>query len=179
MKFPDSAFWDFSINFYQRPNVEESCLTLQDEFSLNVNLILFCYWLSIEKQQVLSRDQWSVLLNASLPWEEIIKPLRQSRRMITQSTIAWPNDFKQETKKAVAEIEINTEHMQQLSIEQAWQKMNCTVVEINSQEIINDNLRNYLPATDSKFSINDISNETSQLLKASIAYNENNQTMAL
>ena len=179
MKFPESAFWDFSIDFYQRPNVEKSCLTLQDEFSLNVNLILFCYWLAIEKKQVLSDDNWAELLHASLLWEEIIKSLRESRRMITHSTIPWPNDFKQKTKKSVSKIEMNSEHMQQVSIEKAWEKLSHNVSEIHYQEIINENLKNYLTATNSKISMNDISKETSQLLEASTHYRENNQTIAL
>lgn len=179
MKFPESNFWNFSLTFYQLPEVEKNCLALQDEHQLNVNLILFCHWLAIEKKQALNKDQWHELISASLPWEEIIKALRQSRRMITNSSIAWPTDFKYETSKGVTNIELNTEHMQQLSIEQAWQAMDIESSESNIEDLISENIKNYLIAANCAFSIDDISVESGILLKAGANYNVNNQTIAL
>lgn len=178
MQFPDSEFWDFSIEYYSICEVEKNCLKLQDQFDLNVNLILFCYWLAT-KNHILNKEQWQQVLLASQPWEEVIKPLRLSRKMMKDSSIAWPSDFKLETKKSVSSIEINTEHMQQLSIEQTWQKMNIEESGECDKDIVNNNVQNYLTAIDSKFTADTISNETDILLKAYMNYQENNKTIAL
>lgn len=179
MQFPDSEFWNFSIGFYANPEVESTCLNLQDQYHLNVNLILFCYWLAENKQEPLDKEQWTQLLSAAQPWEEIIKPLRQSRKMISHSSIAWPSDFKIETGKHVSNIEINTEHMQQLSIEQAWRQMNCIECDKSHLDIINNNLNAYLISKNSEFTVDSISNETDTLLNTFLDYQENKKTIAL
>ncbi len=37
-----SQFWGFSLAVYGADAVEPECLTMQDEFGLDVNLILLC-----------------------------------------------------------------------------------------------------------------------------------------
>jgi len=179
MQFPESNFWNFSINFYQISDIEKSCLALQDNYQLNVNLILFCHWLALNKQQALSQSQWQILVAAAQPWEDIIQTLRKSRRMITNSSIAWPTDFKQETSNGVSSIEINTEHMQQLSIEQAWKAFDITECEDSPLEILQHNIKNYLIASDSQFTIEQLQKELDTIEQASIDFQLNNQTMAL
>jgi len=179
MQFPESNFWNFSIDFYRLPDIKKSCLVLQDNYQLNVNLVLFCHWLALNKQQVLSLEQWNLLVETARPWEEIIINLRKSRRMITDSSIAWPTDFKQETSSGVSSIEINTEHMQQLAIEQAWKAFNVSVSEDSQQEILQHNIKNYLTASDSQFSIEQLQAELSSIEQAGIDFQLNNQTMAL
>ena len=179
MQFPESEFWNFSIGFYAKTEVESTCLNLQDLYHLNVNLILFCYWLAENKQEPLDKEQWAQLLSAAQPWEEIITPLRQSRKMISHSSIAWPSDFKIETGKHVGDIEINTEHMQQLSIEQAWRQMNCSESDKSHLDIITNNLNTYLVSINSEFTVDSISNEADTLLKSFLDYQENKKTIAL
>jgi len=179
MQFPESNFWNFSINFYQLPDIKQSCLALQDNYQLNVNLILFCHWLALNKQHTLSQSQWQTLVIAAQPWEEIIQTLRMSRRMITNSSIAWPTDFKQETSNGVSSIEINTEHMQQLAIEQAWKTFDVSVSEDSRQEILHHNIKNYLIASDSQFTIEQLQKELGTIEQAGTDFQLNNQTMAL
>jgi len=120
MQFPDSEFWNFSIRFYNHPEVEKTCLRLQNDFQLDVNCVLFIYWLASEHKTILSSEQWSQIISVSLPWKEIIKPLRKSRQLIKDSMFAWPGDFQQETRNSISEIEINAEHMQQLAMEKQF-----------------------------------------------------------
>ena len=40
----EPAFWRFSVQFYRQPAVAEVCLLLQDEFGIDVNLLLFVLW---------------------------------------------------------------------------------------------------------------------------------------
>ena len=45
-RFPDCAFWDFSLEAYARPGVAPACLDLQERHGADVNLLLFACWLS-------------------------------------------------------------------------------------------------------------------------------------
>lgn len=38
-------FWQYSIATYQLPEVKELCLLCQEQFNVNVNVILLCGWL--------------------------------------------------------------------------------------------------------------------------------------
>ncbi|MGI9492931.1 MAG: TIGR02444 family protein, partial [Geminicoccaceae bacterium] len=46
MDWPESPFWDYSLSLYGRPGVEQACLELQRRHGLNVNLLLFAFWLA-------------------------------------------------------------------------------------------------------------------------------------
>ena len=37
-----SPFWNFSVAVYSSDAVQDECLTLQDQFGLDVNLVLLC-----------------------------------------------------------------------------------------------------------------------------------------
>lgn len=164
MQFPDSDFWDFSIDYYKNSGVEKSCLKLQDHYSLNVNLILFCFWLGQKNKVKLEADQWRQLITISLPWEDIVTSLRKSRRILKQSPVALPADFKQETSEGVSKIELNTEHMQQLSLEQEWRKMPYTSSDDSIENIIRHNIKNYLKATQHNITPEDIEKDLQILL---------------
>lgn len=43
--FNSDSFWQFSVEFYSLEPIKQACLTLQDNFDFNVNLILLCCWL--------------------------------------------------------------------------------------------------------------------------------------
>lgn len=178
MQFPPSLFWDFSTDFYRLSAVEDSCLALQEKYQLNVNLILFCYWLAKNKQ-LLSIEQWQQIISISLPWEEIIKPLRQSRKLINHSTIAWPLDFKKESGDNITQIEINTERMQQLSIEQAFQQMQLVATSEDLDTLIKKNISRYLQALNIDTSLETIKAELDIVSTAFSTYQENKKTIAL
>ncbi len=46
--FPSSPFWDYSLGIYRKPGVADACIALQDEFGLDVNMLLACLWFSAE-----------------------------------------------------------------------------------------------------------------------------------
>jgi len=168
MQFPDSDFWDFSIGFYNNADVEKSCLSLQDNHSLNVNLILFCFWLGLKHKEKLEHKQLQKLINISLPWEEITVSLRKSRLMLKHSPIAMPADFKQETNEGVCKLELNTEHMQQLALEQEWKKIKSTPSDEKSEDIIRHNIKTYLRATQHNIAAEAVENEIRVLIENTV-----------
>lgn len=165
MQFPDSDFWDFSIRFYTQPEVENHCLSLQEKYQLDVNSVLFAFWLASEKNTVLNVQQWHQLLSVSLPWQEIIKPLRKSRVLLKDAAIAWPADFQHETRGSISQIEINAEHMQQLAMEKYFSEMSPEPCSMTLDEMIRCNLSNLLGALNQDTSLGMIEAEISPLLE--------------
>ena len=44
-EFPDHPFWDFSLRVYGSEGVPEACLVLQERHGIDVNVLLYCFWL--------------------------------------------------------------------------------------------------------------------------------------
>ncbi len=118
MEFPTSEFWNYSSQVWALPGVEGACLKLQNEHELNVNLVLYCCWIG-DQQLCLNDADVDTLLDAAASWETVIKPLRESRRMMKQNLIAMPPEVADQTLKNISEMELNAEHMEQLSLEKA------------------------------------------------------------
>lgn len=118
MEFPTSEFWNYSSQMWSLPEVESICLELQNQHDLNVNLLLFCCWIG-EQQLRLDENQVKTLVEAAEPWETVIKPLRSSRDVMKQQLLAMPAELIDQTVKNITEMELNAEHMQQISLEKA------------------------------------------------------------
>lgn len=41
----DNPLWEFALALYSKPLVEETAITLQDEYGVNVNLLIWMCWL--------------------------------------------------------------------------------------------------------------------------------------
>jgi uncharacterized protein (TIGR02444 family) len=83
------AFWAFSLAFYARPGIAETCLALQDGDGLDVNLLLLCCWLGWSGQGRLDREDLTALDSGVAVWRgEIVERLRALRRVL--KTMANP-----------------------------------------------------------------------------------------
>ena len=118
MEFPNSDFWNYSSQLWTLPGVEKICLDLQNQKQANVNILLFCCWLGDQKRS-LDSGHINVLLDSIESWQTIIIPLRESRQLMQESMIAMPAPMADQTLSNISEMEINAEHMAQLSLERA------------------------------------------------------------
>lgn len=77
-------FWQFSLAHYRRPGVADQCLRLQDVWQVNINLLLWLFWLA---ERGLKADE-VVILEAHCAireWHrEVTQPLRLLRRRLQQ-----------------------------------------------------------------------------------------------
>ncbi len=78
-------FWDFSVRTYRTQGVPEACLSLQDDYGADVNMLLYCAWIALAAGRFddgLFRragefsDAWA---------EHVVKPLRSARTWMKQS----------------------------------------------------------------------------------------------
>ncbi|KDA00865.1 MULTISPECIES: TIGR02444 family protein [Hyphomonadaceae] len=78
-----SAFWQFSLDVYARPQVAELCLALQDEHNFDVNAVLFCLWSAQRSAAALNQSEiGEVLLRIAPINENLVHPVRGARRWV-------------------------------------------------------------------------------------------------
>ena len=86
------SLWVFSCNVYQHAVVKEQCLYVQDEYGVDVPLLLFCYWAGTYSLALSPRQLGDVRQLADQWTQQCIRPLRNIRRQMKQSTSLTDND---------------------------------------------------------------------------------------
>jgi uncharacterized protein (TIGR02444 family) len=78
-----NAFWAFSLSFYAAPGVAETCLALQDEAGVDVNLLLFALWHAASGRGILDEAALAGAAAATAEWRGcVVEPLRAVRRFL-------------------------------------------------------------------------------------------------
>ena len=112
-KSPITPFWRYSLKFYGQAGVSDACIALQDGCGIDVNLLLYLFWLASEGRAVTAGDV-KMLDDKVKSWRELtIIPIRDVRRKL-KGAITFIDPAKQEAlrdKVKVAELE--AERLQQ------------------------------------------------------------------
>ena len=122
--WPESAFWAFSVDLYEKPGVEAACLALQDRRGIDVNLLLWTFWLAdcgvLLDAPTLERGKAAVA-----SWQmAIVEPLRHVRRELRHrieganaEDIAgkWPHHVEALRQKILA-LELDGERFAQMAL---------------------------------------------------------------
>ncbi|MDH3976922.1 MAG: TIGR02444 family protein [Gammaproteobacteria bacterium] len=117
MDFPEHAFWDFSLAFYRKPGVADACLYLQDQYGLNVNILLLCIWSGKTTDGPLTTMQLEACTQRIRDWEEkVIQPLRAIRRAVRHETLGVPEFIAEAFHLHVESSELEAEHVEQLML---------------------------------------------------------------
>jgi uncharacterized protein (TIGR02444 family) len=108
-----TPFWRFSLKFYGQPGVSDACIALQDGCGVDVNLLLFLFWLASERQ-ALSPDEVKKLDATIKSWRELtIIPIRDTRRKL-KGAKTFVDPAKQEAlRDKVKAVELEAEKLQQ------------------------------------------------------------------
>jgi uncharacterized protein (TIGR02444 family) len=100
----ESDFWRFSLRVYAAPGVAPECLSLQDRFGIDVNVLLFCAWLGVERGIALTADDLQECERAVSEWHSrCVRPLREARRAM--KGLPGVEDIRAEIKKLELEAE--------------------------------------------------------------------------
>ncbi|MGH6684484.1 MAG: TIGR02444 family protein [Pseudolabrys sp.] len=116
----DSPFWDFSVAVYGAHGVQDECLTLQDQFGIDVNLLLFCAFAGAVHGAALTADDIVSARREVDAWhKDIVGRLRAVRRRL--KTI----ELHDAIAKAVADLrnqvkaaELESERIEQVMLQQ-------------------------------------------------------------
>jgi len=114
-EFPDHPFWPFSLQLYAQPGVAAACLELQDDYGLDVNLVLFSIWCGLRGPGVLQADELSECVTRAGRWQtEVVACIRRVRRTLKADSLGATAELVQAFRPQVQALEIDAEHLEQL-----------------------------------------------------------------
>ncbi len=135
-------FWDFSIGLYEQEGVADACLELQDEFHVDINLILFCYWYGSrfgEVDQRLLRE----IIDFSTEWrDKVVQPLRNVRTWM--KTNPGLTEQLESLRQKIKDSELAAEKLQQEEMERLTVKVAGSEQEMHVTKNIRSNLESLL-----------------------------------
>jgi uncharacterized protein (TIGR02444 family) len=113
---PD-VFWRFSISLYGESSIKELCLSLQDQHSADVNLMLLYVWLDQQNISITSPERES-LEALSNEWQtHWLHPLRKQRKTLGRTAPEY---------KAILQQELELERREQQALIQCANAFNLT-----------------------------------------------------
>ena len=111
-----TPFWRFSLHFYRHAGVSDACIALQDEQGVDVNLLLFLFWLADDGRQ-LSADEVKKLDDAVRDWRNLtIVPIRDTRRKLKGARTGVDAATQEVFRNKVKAIELDAERLQQAAL---------------------------------------------------------------
>jgi len=118
------ALWDFALAFYAQQQVAEACVRLQDEYKVNVCLLIAMCWLDA-RQHHLADAEFLTLQNYISGWtQEIVEPLRLLRRRLKLPFENLSQDATQmELRNTLKQAELLAERKLLIEIER-WLSVN-------------------------------------------------------
>lgn len=146
MTNPSHNFWDFSLRVYQLPNIEQSCLHLQDVHGLDVNLLLFCFWHG-HANNYLQEKGLTEAVEYSTNWQlKIVQPLRHARQELKNQRFSNEQlkDDRDRLRTQVKALELLAEKRQQLYLENTELIEYQVSSEANTRSATAQNLERYL-----------------------------------
>ena len=101
--------WTFTVGMYGRDGVAKLCLELQDRCGLDVNMLLFMFFLG---QKGLAPHSISALEDSVRDWRDnVVIPLRQTRRFLRDQKRQSAQDLRQKVKADELQAEQIEQHI--------------------------------------------------------------------
>lgn len=117
-RFPASALWDYSLRLYAQPDVESTCLNLQQR-GLDVNCLLLALWLAASGRESPQAAHWHELQTQVAPWRrDVVEALRTVRQRLKALGASDSREIR-DLRTAVQACELDAEHIEQLMLEAA------------------------------------------------------------
>lgn len=142
------SLWDFSLALYAQPGVAESCLRLQDEQSINVNLLLWCVWLECNGLH-LDHGRLHEAQRRIRGWDQhYVIPLRHLRKRM-KAEFGTDNAAIEAVRGHIKQAELAAERELQMQLQrltQRWlqQANGLAPVVASDKKFEGKNLRRYL-----------------------------------
>ncbi|WP_160280158.1 TIGR02444 family protein [Cellvibrio mixtus] len=138
----ETSLWDFSLHYYGRPGVSLLCLRLQDEYGVNVNIVLWTLWLGHQGIH-LDPAKLAQAIHETRNWDQhYVLPLRQLRRQM-KAEFGVEDTSIETVRVQIKHAELLAEkHLQQLL--EAQIIVDKTIASTTSGSLFAENLRLYL-----------------------------------
>jgi uncharacterized protein (TIGR02444 family) len=115
-----SPFWNFSLAVYGASAVQDECLHLQDQFGLDVNLVLLCAFLGAVHGAALTSDDIAAARQEVGLWhQDIVRSLRAARRRLKTVELrdAQVAEAAAQLRTRVKAAELESEYVEHLMLE--------------------------------------------------------------
>ena len=110
-------FWDFSVKLYESPGAAAECLQLQDDYGVDVNVLLFCaYTAVIVGTRLTEQNLADIERHVAEIRTGVIAPLRDCRRAMKAAAMSLTNgdgERAQYLRSQVKELELVAERLEQ------------------------------------------------------------------
>ncbi|HEX7762612.1 MAG TPA: TIGR02444 family protein [Cellvibrio sp.] len=141
------SLWDFSLALYAQPEVADTCLRLQDEQGINVNLLLWCVWLEC-KGLALDDAHLHEAQRRIRGWDQhYVVPLRHLRRRM-KAEFGTQDAAVETVRKHIQQAELAAEKELQMRLQrvtQHWlEQGNASESAAMASGFKGENLRRYL-----------------------------------
>jgi uncharacterized protein (TIGR02444 family) len=108
-----SLFWRFSVKFYAVPGVAQACIELQDQASVDVNLLFFLLW-NATQSRTLNQAEVAEIDSLVGAWREAaVVPLRSVRRALKSPPPVIAPDVAEGFRTRIKAAELEAERLQQ------------------------------------------------------------------
>lgn len=124
MNLNADTFWQYSLEVYGRDGVSEQALSLQDEFKVNVNMLLLLCW-CLDNGMIVTLNQWQVLHAAIADTETQLVAHRQKRREAKEA-----RPFNQKAYEALKQDELAIEMQQQEALTTMFNRLTVESVPV-------------------------------------------------
>jgi uncharacterized protein (TIGR02444 family) len=149
LRLPEHRFWDFSLAVYGAPGVAETCLALQDEYAVNVNLLLYCCWVAADGKGRLAEQSLKRAVDIVAPWQHgVVRALRTVRRRLRDGFEGVPGEWSDDLRKRIGEVELRGEHVEQLILGMAGEALEPAPSSMEPREAAAANLEDYMALSD-------------------------------
>lgn len=113
-------FWDFSVRIYRTEGVPDACLSLQNDYGADVNMLLYCAWVGTVAG-MFDGELYNRASEFSMRWaENVVIPLREARTWMKHtgcSADPMPTDECMKLREEIKGVEFAAEKMQQEVLE--------------------------------------------------------------
>lgn len=108
-----AAFWDWSLERYDREGVASALLDLQDNFGLNVNVLLWCAWCAQDFADIPELALRKAVDLAEHWTTGVTGPLRQARRALKAPPRQADAQEAQALRSEIKSLELRAEKIEQ------------------------------------------------------------------
>ena len=110
-------FWNFSLSVYSGPGVADACIALQDEFGVDVNILLYLSFRAYNGVRLSVADVARLDQKVADWRNQVVKPLRHVRRELKQIVASDDFDGAANLRARIKKVELESERLQQQALE--------------------------------------------------------------
>ena len=109
--------WSFSLDFYDSPEVQATCLELQDRYGCDVNIVLFLLWRASGNAWFGSRAVAEIDAAVSSWRTNVVQQLRVIRRDLKATNCLDDGEAQSFFRSMIKSLELEAEKLEQAQLE--------------------------------------------------------------